>query len=211
VTALRTLRRTLGLTQAELAALLEVPANTCRMWDSGLRPVPATILSRAKAHVDRHIHEAEALSLKQLADELDVHVQTLQRAVRTGRLRASFLKSSIFGQPRRLATRAAGAQFMADHYHRRWAAGQTCMAPLPSVPIDYDDQLRGLRRRLRLSQAALAVRVGAAGKAVVYQWESRKRSPSPVLWQRVQQLADTNAKPHGPSERAIRIGAPTSG
>jgi DNA-binding transcriptional regulator YiaG len=197
VTALRTFGRTLGLTQAELAALLEVPINSCRMWDSGLRPVPVTILGRAKAHVDRHMHEAEPLSLKRLADELDVHVQTLQRAVRTGRLEASFLTGSVFGQPRRFATRAAAAQFMADHYHRRLAAGQTCTTPLLSVPIDYDQQLRGLRRRLRLSQAALAVRVGAAGKAVVYQWESRKRTPSPVFWQRVQQLADTNAERHG--------------
>ena len=30
--------------------------------------------------------------------------------------------------------------------------------------------------------------VGAAGKAVVYQWEAWKRTPSPVFWQRVQEL-----------------------
>ena len=30
--------------------------------------------------------------------------------------------------------------------------------------------------------------IGAAGKAVVYQWEARKRTPSPVFWQRVQEL-----------------------
>jgi hypothetical protein len=34
----------------------------------------------------------------------------------------------------------------------------------------------------------LARRIGAAGKAVVYQWESRKRTPSPVLWQQVMRL-----------------------
>ena len=27
--------------------------------------------------------------------------------------------------------------------------------------------------------------VGAAGKAVVYQWEARKRTPSPLFWQRI--------------------------
>ena len=27
--------------------------------------------------------------------------------------------------------------------------------------------------------------VGAARKAVVYQWEARKRCPSPVFWQRI--------------------------
>jgi hypothetical protein len=36
----------------------------------------------------------------------------------------------------------------------------------------------------------LAEKIGAAGKAVVYQWESRKRKPSPVLWQRVERLID---------------------
>ena len=37
-------------------------------------------------------------------------------------------------------------------------------------------------------QAGLARRIGAAGKAIVYQWESKKRTPSPVLWQRVLRL-----------------------
>ena len=45
-----------------------------------------------------------------------------------------------------------------------------------------------LRRRMRLTQEALAQRIGAAGKAVVYQWESRKRTPSPVFWERVEAL-----------------------
>jgi hypothetical protein len=40
----------------------------------------------------------------------------------------------------------------------------------------------------------LARGFGAAGKAVVYQWESRKRPPSPVLWQRVLEL-DGQAAP----------------
>ena len=35
---------------------------------------------------------------------------------------------------------------------------------------------------------------GAAGKAVIYQWESRKRQPSPVFWTRIDQLrADADA------------------
>jgi hypothetical protein len=34
----------------------------------------------------------------------------------------------------------------------------------------------------------LAQRIGGAGKAVIYQWESRKRTPSPVLWQSVLRL-----------------------
>ena len=39
-----------------------------------------------------------------------------------------------------------------------------------------------------LSQAQLATLVGAARKAVVYQWEARKRTPSPVFWQRITAL-----------------------
>ena len=39
-----------------------------------------------------------------------------------------------------------------------------------------------------MSQSRLAHRIGAAGKAVVYQWESRRRVPSPVFWRRVEEL-----------------------
>ena len=62
-------------------------------------------------------------------------------------------------------------------------------APLPSVPPDYDVRLKSLRAQLKLSQQALARLIGAAGKAVVYQWESRKRTPSPVFWKRIQALS----------------------
>ena len=37
---------------------------------------------------------------------------------RTGRLVAHFPVKSVFGRPRRLATRASAAQFMATHYRR---------------------------------------------------------------------------------------------
>ena len=56
------------------------------------------------------------------------------------------------------------------------------------MPNNYDKHLRALRRRLRLTQDGLARRIGAAGKAVINQWESRKRTPSPVLWQQVMRL-----------------------
>ena len=45
------------------------------------------------------------------------------------------------------------------------------------MPADYDVQIRALRRARGLSQAQLATLVGAAHKAVVYQWEARKRTP----------------------------------
>ena len=93
---------------------------------------------------------------------------------------------------------------MATRY--RWFAGQhACPAPLPAVPHDYDQQLRTLRHRLKLMQGGLAQRIGAAGKAVIYQWESRKRTPSPVLWQRILGLEGHRARPaevatvHAPS------------
>lgn len=57
-----------------------------------------------------------------------------------------------------------------------------------AVPADYRDRLRRLRCTLKLSQSELAELVGAANKAVVYQWESWKRVPSPVFWARVSRL-----------------------
>jgi len=94
----------------------------------------------------------------------------------------------VFGWPIRLASRAAGEQFRRTHY-RRFAGQAVCAAPLPSVPEDYHERLKRLRRRLRLTQEGLAHRIGAARKAVVYQWESRKRTPSPVFWQRIQAIS----------------------
>ena len=78
------------------------------------------------------------------------------------------------------ASRAAGEQFVAKHY-RCFSGQEVCSDPLPTVPDDYDRRLRTLRRRRRMTQADLAAQIGAAGKAVIYQWESRKRTPSPVF------------------------------
>ena len=184
---LRQLRRHADLSQRHFAGLLDVPVNTFRMWDSGLRPVPAPMLLRARAAVEHHAQQTELLPLSQLARELHVHVRTVQAAVRTGRLAAHFSVKSVFGRPARVATRAAAAEFMATHYGR-FSGQQACPAPLPTVPHNYDQQLRALRHRLGLTQGGLAQRIGAAGKAVIYQWESRKRTPSPVLWQQVMRL-----------------------
>lgn len=60
--------------------------------------------------------------------------------------------------------------------------------PVAVAPKDCDRRIVALRQRLRLSQGELAAAVGAAGKAVVYQWESRKRCPSPVFWARIELL-----------------------
>ena len=48
--------------------------------------------------------------------------------------------------------------------------------------------LQCLRRRLRLTQHDLARRIGAANKAIVYQWESRQLRPSPIFRKKVEAL-----------------------
>jgi DNA-binding transcriptional regulator YiaG len=198
---LRELRRSIDLGQREFAALLSVPLETVRTWDSGRRATPPSVLARASAVVALHQRQTALLSLEELATELGVHIRTLQAAARTGRLEAHFGIRSAFGRPIRRASRAAGEEFMASHY-RRFSGQAICPAPLPTVPRDYPDHLRALRRRLRLTQTGLAQRIGAAGKAVIYQWESRKRTPSPVLWQRVLRVQDVAPRLVGPRSSA---------
>ena len=184
---LRNLRRAINCRQHEFARLLDVPLETLRVWDSGRRTVPRQILQRARQVVAERPRQTEWLSLDDLARELGVHPRTLRAAARTVRLAVRFSSRSVFGRPIRYATRADGQRFKATYY-RLFGGQPPCPAPLPTVPANYDERLRELRCCLRLSQDALAHRVGAAGKAVVYQWESRKRIPSPVFWRRVEEL-----------------------
>jgi DNA-binding XRE family transcriptional regulator len=51
-------------------------------------------------------------------------------------------------------------------------------------------RLLHIRQSLQMTQARLASEIGAAGKAVVYQWESGKRRPSPLFWRRIEELID---------------------
>jgi DNA-binding transcriptional regulator YiaG len=135
----------------------------------------------------------ELVSLDQLARELGVHQRTLRAAARTGRLEVTFSSRSAFGRPIRLATRTSARAFIRKDY-RRYGGQSPAVAPLPRVPHDYDQRLTRLRRQLRLTKHDLARRIGAANKAVVYQWESRQRTALPVFWQRVEVL------------RALRLG-----
>ena len=93
---------------------------------------------------------------------------------------------TTFRHLRARATPAAARAFRRSYY-RRMVRPDDRRTPLTwaSVPRDYDVQIRALRRARGLSQAQLATLVGAARKAVVYQWEARKRTPSPVFWQRI--------------------------
>jgi DNA-binding transcriptional regulator YiaG len=192
MTALREVRRAANLTQQEFAVLLDVPLNTFRMWDSGLRATPPHLVERATMAVTEHARNSELISLDQLARELGVHERTLRAAARIGRLQVQFSIRSAFGRPIRFATRAAGQAFIRTHYRDYGRKGRD-VPPLPTVPADYDTRLKHLRYTLGLTQGAFAHRIGAANKAVVYQWESRQRRPSPVFWQRVQALSGTRA------------------
>ena len=188
--ALRDLRRVTFLSQREFAALIDVPWNTFRMWDSGLRPTPSHLIQRANLAVADHARNTALLSLDQLAREFRVHERTLRAAARTGRLAVTFSSRSAFGRPMRLASRTAVQAFMGKDY-RRFGGQSPAISRLPSVPRDYDVHLKRLRRRVRFTQHDLARRIGTANKAVVYQWESRQRTPSPVFWQRVEALRST--------------------
>jgi DNA-binding transcriptional regulator YiaG len=55
---LRQLRRHADLSQRDFAGLLDVPLNTFRLWDSGLRPAPARTLIWARATVAHHAQQA---------------------------------------------------------------------------------------------------------------------------------------------------------
>ncbi len=96
---------------------------------------------------------------------------------------------TTFRRLRARATPAAARAFRRSYYGRPVKPVDR-RAPLTwaSVPDDYDEQIRTLRRARGLSQGQLATLVGAARKAVVYQWEARKRTPSPVFWQRITAL-----------------------
>jgi DNA-binding transcriptional regulator YiaG len=178
--------------------MLGVPLNSLRMWDSGVRPTPGTILERVQVTVAEAIRDRRPLSLPVLATELNVHVRTLQAAARTGRLEVHYSTRSIFGRPQRLSTRAAGKTFLRTYYKRYGgqAAGRFDLPP--AVPADCRRRLLELRCRLNLSQADVAELVGAANRAVVYQWESGRRVPSPIFWERIVRLCrwSSEGTPH---------------
>jgi DNA-binding transcriptional regulator YiaG len=193
MTALRELRRAADLSQQEFAALMSVPVNTFRMWDSGLRPAPLDAVYRARLAVAEHARNTQFVSLAQLACELGVHVRTLRAAARTGRLVVRFSSRSAFGRPIRFATRSAASAFMERYYRQSYS--RTARRPSPPdmhVPSDCADRLSQVRRTLGLTQGQFAEKIGAASKAVVYQWESKKRKPSPVFWQRIEELEKTS-------------------
>ena len=116
-----------------------------------------------------------------------------QMLARDGRLPVTYDTRTTFRRLRARATPVAARAFRRSYYGRTVRPADR-RAPLTwsTVPVDYDVRIRAVRRRLGLSQARFAARVGAARKAVVYQWEARKRCPSPVFWQRIDALCRTD-------------------
>jgi DNA-binding transcriptional regulator YiaG len=186
---LKAIRTRLRLSQAECAAALGVSVESFRAWDAGRRTPPAVVVRRAEALATKR-PSRDRLSLPLLAQELHVHVRTLRAAAHDGRLAATFAPRPYFGHLTATATREAGARFLATWYRRTYGRGRRRLIAVcrVTVPANYASTLVGLRHRLGLSQAQLAANVGAAGKAVVYQWESGKRKPSPVFWLRIERL-----------------------
>ena len=171
---------------------LGVAVETFRTWDAGRRLAPEAVVNRARTlKAKRPLHDLVPLQV--LADELHVHVRTLRAAAHDGRLAATFGPRPFFGKLTATATREAANKFMATWYRRTYGRGQRRPVAVcrVTVPAGYAATLVGLRHWLGLSQQELAAKVGAAGKAVVYQWESGKRKPSPVFWLRIQRLLRT--------------------
>ena len=185
---LRECRIALGQSQAVFAAMLGASPESYRTWDAGRRATPPKILARARALVT-HRDEQALLPLPVLALLIGVHVKTLRAAARDGRLPVTFDTRTTFRRLRARAT-SADAKAFRRSYYRRTVRPADRRAPLTwaSVPRDYAAQIRALRHARGLSQAQLATLVGAAHKAVVYQWEARKRTPSPLFWQRLAAL-----------------------
>ena len=185
---MRTYRRALGLSQSAFAAQLNVPLETYRPWDAGRREPPPQLLTRART-LAGYPDDTVLLPLPVLALMIGVHVRTLHAAARSGRLGVAYDTRTTFRRLRPRATLKHALDFR-RHYYGTQRRPPATPVPLTwaSVPEDYDVQLKALRRHLDISQAGFARLVGAAGKAVVYQWEARKRTPSPLFWQRVHEL-----------------------
>ena len=185
---LRECRIALGKSQAAFAAMLGVSPESYRTWDAGRRATPPKLLARARA-LAAHRNDQDLLPLPVLALLIGVHVKTLRVAARDGRLPVTYDTKTTFRRLRARATPAAARAFRRLYYGRPVKPVDR-RAPLTwaSVPDDYDVQIRALRRVRGLSQGQLATLVGAARKAVVYQWEARKRTPSPLFWQRLAAL-----------------------
>ena len=187
---LRECRIALGKSQATFA----LPCSACLPSRIGRGMPGGGQRGRRCSHglvaLATHRDDHALLPLPVLALLVGVHVKTLRAAARDGRLPVTYDTRTTF---RRLRARATPAAAQGVSAVVLWADGQPSRSSL-AIDVgqcarqDYDAQIRALRRVRGLSQAQLATLVGAAHKAVVYQWEARKRTPSPLFWQRLAAL-----------------------
>jgi ribosome-binding protein aMBF1 (putative translation factor) len=189
---------------------LGVSLETYRTWDSGRRPARPDLLTRANA-LARRCDPHALRPLETLARLIHVHVKTRHAAAKDGRLRVTYETRTTFRSVRARATVADADTFLHAYFEKAvWPKDRPAPLSWSQIPSDYDDQIRRVRRRRGLTQAQFATWVGAACKAVVYQWESRTRTPSPVLWQRVEALGGARLDPRralisstGPGEALV--------
>jgi transcriptional regulator with XRE-family HTH domain len=111
MTPLRNCRLAVGMSQAEFAARLGASVETYRTWDSGRRPTPVLMLEKALQWSEAAAGN-QLLSLPRLAAILGVHVRTLRRAAKDGRLEVEYGNRTLFGNPIPRATLAAAYAFM---------------------------------------------------------------------------------------------------
>src|SRR5688572_20496232 len=108
--ALRQCRNRLQLSQREFADRLGVASETYRTWESGRRPAPADVVTRARLFSDCPDDRA-LLSLRVLASMVGVHVATLRAAARDGRLPVVYDTRTSYRQLRPRATLADATEF----------------------------------------------------------------------------------------------------
>lgn len=199
---LRQCRDALGISQSSFAAQLGVPLETYRTWDSGRRSVRTDVLTRANALALRCDPHA-LLSFDTLARLIHIHRRTLHAAAKDGRLRVTYDTRTTFRRLRVRATLADAECFLHEYFEKAvWPKDRPAPLNWNQIPPNYDAQIRRVRRQLGLTQAQFAGLVGAARKAVVYQWESRQRCPSPVFWERIQTAMGNELRERCPVENA---------
>jgi DNA-binding XRE family transcriptional regulator len=159
-----------------------------RAMDSGRRNVPPGLLAKGQDLV-RMAGADGLMPLRALARIIHVHPRTLWSAARDGRFKANYDGRTMYRQLIGRASIAEALRFKRECYRKRGARRTlTRTRKWTDIPHDFHLRIRETRLRLGLSQAGLAALVGAANKAVVYQWETRRRCPSPVFWTRVEEL-----------------------
>jgi DNA-binding transcriptional regulator YiaG len=159
---IRECRLALGLSQRAFEERLGVSAETYRVWDSGRRDPPPSLIARA-CTLFEHRKDDELLPLGVLARLVNVHVRTLRAAARDRRLPVHYDTRTTFHSLRARATRRDAEIFRSIYYRKRvQLAFRPRRIEWSDVPGDYDTQIRDLRRRVGLSQSRFAEAIGAA-------------------------------------------------